>query len=89
VGDRRAQRYKQLYPSGGGPDPTLEDGSIETMGEMKSKRSVMSQILLSLVNVTKNPGLYLVRNRKLMKDFQQGNKHDYIWTKILEKFTKQ
>lgn len=38
-----------------------------------------AQNTLNLVNVTKKPGLHLVRKRKLIKDFQQNSKRVYIW----------
>lgn len=38
-----------------------------------------AQNALSLVNVTKKPGLHLVRKRKLIKDVQQESERVYIW----------
>lgn len=54
---------------------TVEGNEVQEVGR--------GQTVPSLVNVIKEPGFYLVRKRKLMKDFKQGNKHDYISAKIL------
>lgn len=48
-----------------------EGNEVEEFGRVQNT--------LSLVNVTKKPGLHLVRKRKLVKDVQQDSERVYIW----------
>lgn len=48
-----------------------EGNEVEEFGRVQNT--------LSLVNVTKKPGLHLVRKRKLVKDVQQDSERVYSW----------